>query len=151
MNRRPPCMDDMEWTRWDELNRLCRVTGAFASPCTDCMPDFAADMREQGLCDSRPGSAASLADADRRETIQTLHRRGYSQAAIAAAIGISRSSVRSVLHKRTTNASERRSATARERRQAIVTLSLVGMRTVDIARQVGVSESYVRRHRVRAA
>ena len=148
MDRRPPCMDDTEYEGWAELNRLCWATRAL-SPCVDCTRGFADTMRAQGRCDSQPGTVGYTKPATRAETIAALHRDGYTQKAIAQTLGISRSSVWEHLHGRLTGAGERRSRTAQERRAAIVRLSTSGARVADIARQVGVSESYVRRHRVR--
>jgi DNA-binding NarL/FixJ family response regulator len=143
-------MDDAEYEGWQDINRLCWATRAL-SPCVDCTKAFAAAMRAQDRCDSQPGTVGYTKPATRAETIAALYRDGYTQKAIAQTLGVSRSTVWEHLNGRLNGAGERRTRTAQERRAAIVRLSAGGARAVDIARQVGVSESYVRRHRVRAA
>jgi hypothetical protein len=49
----PACMDDDELGLWQEVAAV--VNNGTADPCTDCLPAFAAMMREEGRCNGIPG------------------------------------------------------------------------------------------------
>jgi len=69
--RRPACIDDDEWALWRAANEAPAALTSWAeSPCIDCLPGFAAEMRDAGRCDGTPGVGRVL------PTI-TLIGRGY--------------------------------------------------------------------------
>ena len=55
----PPCMSKEEFDRWSETNRSTALQGRAhqaVSPCEDCTPAFAEEMRRAGRCDGWPGT-----------------------------------------------------------------------------------------------
>ena len=52
--RRPACMDDAEWELWRRASDAALIH-RIVSPCVECLPDFAAEMRVIGRCDGTPG------------------------------------------------------------------------------------------------
>ena len=52
--RRPLCMDDEEWDGWQAGNRVQPMQGQAGSPCEDCLPGFALEMRAVSRCDGIP-------------------------------------------------------------------------------------------------
>jgi hypothetical protein len=58
-------MEAGELARWSAANKRCPDFLHAASPCADCTPAYAADMREAGRCHGMPGSDAFPADARR--------------------------------------------------------------------------------------
>jgi hypothetical protein len=50
-NSFPPCFDDQyDFDAWNSANELCSVKSAAESYCTDCLPAFAAEMRDESRC-----------------------------------------------------------------------------------------------------
>lgn len=50
---KPRCMTHAQWKAWAREERQCKSYGVKATvfgPCTDCLPEFAEEMRAQGLC-----------------------------------------------------------------------------------------------------
>jgi len=55
---KPLCMTETEMRAWAGANVNCAPKEQATSPCEDCTPAFAAEMREQGQCDGEPGKGA---------------------------------------------------------------------------------------------
>ena len=54
-------MDDAEWELWREANALTqRGRAQLDSPCPDCLPAFATEMRALDRCDGEPGVSRIL-------------------------------------------------------------------------------------------
>ena len=54
--RRPACMDDDEWALWRDANSASPLNHArLESPCVECLPAFAVEMRAEERCDGEPG------------------------------------------------------------------------------------------------
>jgi hypothetical protein len=49
-------MDGIEFARWVAASDRCGYCTCAASPCRDCTPAFAAEMRREGRCHGMPGS-----------------------------------------------------------------------------------------------
>lgn len=49
----PACMTRAELDSWREVAGY--VNNGTADPCTDCLPDWAAEMRAEGRCNGIPG------------------------------------------------------------------------------------------------
>ena len=108
---RPACMTDPEYAKWLEPKGVYHPP----SPCLDCLPDFAAEMRDIGQCDGEPRghlpeveatpqekrarSIEAAREAKRRvralaiaEAVE-LSACGLNQRQVAAAMGVTRSAV----------------------------------------------------------
>ena len=49
-------MDDDEWALWRDANAASPLNHArLESPCVECLPAFAAEMRAEDRCDGEPG------------------------------------------------------------------------------------------------
>jgi hypothetical protein len=52
--RRPACMDSDEFGKWQDENRILSNVEQAESPCGDCLPVFALEMRAEDRCDGIP-------------------------------------------------------------------------------------------------
>ena len=60
LRNRPPCMMPGELARWSEANLLFVGSRRALSPCLDCTPTFAVEMRLEGRCNGTPCGRAGL-------------------------------------------------------------------------------------------
>ncbi len=69
---RPACMDAEEYADWTARNRSAGAEKA-ATPCHDCLPGFAADMRSEGRCNGTP--LGQITDEEEPALPEVIRRR----------------------------------------------------------------------------
>jgi len=105
---KPKCMTDEDYRRWQLWNnRVVTMSEMAQSPCQDCMPDFAREMRAIDMCNGRPGGfAGTIAPhqiasiENRRKAMREaadrafeLYMQGMKQVDVAKTMGLSQSAI----------------------------------------------------------
>ena len=126
---RPACMDAAEYAGWQAINSTITTRVNTQSPCADCIPDFAAEMRDTGECDGTPGviprhSGARADPAKRRE---------YNR-------------IKAMEYRRRRGAKDKAKECA-ERRVRAVALFDTGLTTREVAEWMHLQPATVRRYR----
>lgn len=81
---RAACMSDEEWTAWSESNERLVGKAHAVSPCVDCLPSFAAEMRADGRCNGVPrGTEEPMTDTFDAATMAAASRLRGGEARLA--------------------------------------------------------------------
>jgi hypothetical protein len=77
--KRPACMSDDDWERWQTLNAVSAISNQADTPCRDCTMAFYAEMLVTDRCDGYPvvNGALRKATVDRRWELRRERWRTY--------------------------------------------------------------------------
>ena len=83
-------MTDDEWTLWQEgIAALSWPQLRLLSPCFDCLPAFAAEMRKVDRCDGRPGLRERVDETPRlRGWHDSNNRKAARKAGYRGSLGV---------------------------------------------------------------
>jgi hypothetical protein len=82
----PACMDDTEFSLWQQANQVAPPSARARRPCSDCPVSYFVEMRAAGCCDGFPKMRVrnETTDERRMKWAAAQRRRRYRLAAEAA-------------------------------------------------------------------